>query len=133
MLQADTLLVGKRMFRRQYRYQRFEPNGLDIECEVHSPWRMQQAEVQLPNANRLKPLFAVDVFEKYLNVRIRTPKAGDGVWDHSDYRGEASRLQLPDLSAATDAAYLDAAIAESSGPRHRIFASALKDGTPLWG
>src|SRR5262249_4415388 len=32
MLQANTLLVGKRMFRRQYCHQRFEPNRLDIEC-----------------------------------------------------------------------------------------------------
>ena len=67
MLQADTLVVGERMFRRQYCHQRFEPNRLDIECGVRSPWRMQQAEVELANADPLKPFFAVDVFQQYLN------------------------------------------------------------------
>src|SRR5712671_5667681 len=82
MLQADPMLVGKRMTQRQYRHQRFEPNRLDIECGVHSPRRMQQAEVELSRADRLKPLIALDVFQQYLHVRIRTPKAGSGVWDH---------------------------------------------------
>jgi hypothetical protein len=76
------MLVGKRMTQRQYRHQRFEPNRLDIECGVHSPRRMQQAEVELSRADRLKPLIALDVFQQYLHVRIRTPKAGSGVWDH---------------------------------------------------
>src|SRR5690349_11103295 len=99
MLQVDTLLVGKRMFGRQYRHQRLEPNRLDVECGVRSPWRMQQAEVELPNAHRLKPLFAVDVFQQYFNVRIRTSKAGDGVWDHVDgghaHRAEHDASGLP--------------------------------------
>src|SRR6266550_6361153 len=43
---------------------------------------MQQAEVKLPGADSLKPLVAVDVFEQYFNVRIRTAKTGGGVWDH---------------------------------------------------
>ncbi|HLQ89321.1 MAG TPA: hypothetical protein VK148_04720 [Xanthobacteraceae bacterium] len=45
---------------------------------------MQQAEVELPGADRLKPLIAVDVIQQYFNVRIRTSKTGDGVWDHAD-------------------------------------------------
>src|SRR5262247_2013779 len=53
---------------------------------------MQQAQVELPNADGLKPLFAVDVFPQYLNVRIRTPKAGDGVWDYAD-GGHAHRAK----------------------------------------
>jgi outer membrane protein assembly factor BamB len=39
----------------------------------------------------------------------------------------------PVIDEATAAVYLDAAIAETSGPRHRIFALSLKDGTPLPG
>jgi outer membrane protein assembly factor BamB len=39
----------------------------------------------------------------------------------------------PVIDEANDAVYLDAAIAESSGPRHRIFALSLKGGAPLSG
>src|SRR5712671_2563015 len=90
------MLVGKRMFRRQYRHQRFEPNRLDIECGVHRPRRMQQAEVELPSADRLKPLVAVDFLQQYFNVRIRTPKAGSGVWDHGN--GGHGHKAEPDAS-----------------------------------
>src|SRR5258707_6632025 len=72
------------MFRRQYRHQLFEPKRLDIEYGVHNPRRMQQAEVEMPGADRLKPLVAADVFQQYFNVRIGTPKADDGVWDHAN-------------------------------------------------
>src|SRR5262245_1912527 len=72
------------MLRRQHRHQRFEPKRLDIEGGVHRPRRMQQAEIELPGADRLKPLVAMDVFQHYFNVGIRAPKAGGGVWDHSN-------------------------------------------------
>jgi hypothetical protein len=39
----------------------------------------------------------------------------------------------PVIDEATDVVYLDAAIAESTGPRHHLFALSLKDGTPLPG
>lgn len=84
------------MFRRQYRHQRLEPKRLDIECGVHSPRRMQQAEVELPSADRLKPLVAAEVFQQYFNVRIRTPKAGNGVWDYGN--GGNPRKAEPDAS-----------------------------------
>src|SRR5262245_22324168 len=84
------------MFRRQYRHQRFEPKRLGIECGVHSPWRMQQAEVELPGADRLKPLVAVDVFQQYFDVRKGTPEAGDGVWNHAN--GGNPRKADPDAS-----------------------------------
>lgn len=71
------------MFRRQYRPQWFEPKRLDIECGVHNPRRMHQAEVELPSADRLKPLVAADFFQQYFNVRVRTPKASGGDWDHA--------------------------------------------------
>jgi hypothetical protein len=45
---------------------------------------MQQAEVELSSADRLKPLIAAEVFQQYFNVRIGTPKAGDGFWDHAN-------------------------------------------------
>src|SRR5262245_38939531 len=35
-----------------------------------------------PARIRLQPLIAVDVLQQDLHVRIRTPKAGRGVWDH---------------------------------------------------
>src|SRR5262249_10516393 len=82
-LQADLSHVGQRMFRRQYRHQRFEPKRLNIDCRVHNPRRMQQAEVELPSANRLKPPVAMNVFQEYFNVRIRSAKSGGSVWDHA--------------------------------------------------
>ena len=39
----------------------------------------------------------------------------------------------PVIDLATQAVYLDAAIADSSGPHHRIFALSLNDGTPMPG
>jgi hypothetical protein len=57
---------------------------------------MQQAEVELPGADCLNPLVAADVFQQYFNVRIRTPKAGDGVWDHAN--GGNPRKAKPDAS-----------------------------------
>ena len=36
----------------------------------------------------------------------------------------------PVIDEATQSVYLDAAIADSSGPRHRIFALSLNDGSP---
>jgi hypothetical protein len=39
----------------------------------------------------------------------------------------------PVIDEATQSVYLDAAIADASGPRHRIFALSLKDGTPMPG
>jgi len=39
----------------------------------------------------------------------------------------------PVIDETTQAIYLDAMIAEASGPHHRIFALSLKDGTPLPG
>src|SRR5262249_44782315 len=90
------LFVGKRMFRRQYGHQRFEPNRLDIECGVHDPRRMQQAEVELPRADRLKPLVALDVLQQYFNVRISTAKTGGGVRDHGN--GGHGHKANPDAS-----------------------------------
>src|SRR5712672_53290 len=57
---------------------------------------MKQAEVELPRANRLNPLLALDVFQQYFNVRIRSPKAGDGVWDHAN--GGHGHKAEPDAS-----------------------------------
>src|SRR5262245_21719766 len=84
------------MLRRQYRHQMFEPNRLDIDRGVHSPRRMQEAEVELRGADRLNPLVAVDVFQEYFNVRIGTAKAVDGVWDHAN--GGDPRKPEPDAS-----------------------------------
>jgi outer membrane protein assembly factor BamB len=39
----------------------------------------------------------------------------------------------PVIDEATQSVYLDAAIADASGPRHRIFALSLKDGPQCWG
>jgi hypothetical protein len=39
----------------------------------------------------------------------------------------------PVIDDATQSVYLDAAIADASGPRHRIFALSLKDGSPMPG
>jgi hypothetical protein len=39
----------------------------------------------------------------------------------------------PVIDEATQSVYLDAAIADASGPRHRIFALSLKDGSPMPG
>src|SRR5271155_1766833 len=89
------------MFRGQYRHQRFEPSRLDIECGVHSPRRMQQAEVELPSADRLKSFVAVDVFQQYFNVRIRTSKTGGGVWDHANGgHGHKTEPDASDLASA---------------------------------
>jgi hypothetical protein len=39
----------------------------------------------------------------------------------------------PVIDPSTSTIYLDAAVAEASGPRHRVFALALQDGAPLPG
>jgi hypothetical protein len=39
----------------------------------------------------------------------------------------------PVIDGSTESIYLDAAVSGSSGPRHRLFALSLKDGTPVPG
>ncbi len=61
MLQRYPLPVRQPMLRRQHRDQGFEPNQLDIERGVDAPRREQEAEVELPGAQRFKPFIAVEL------------------------------------------------------------------------
>jgi hypothetical protein len=117
-LQADPLRVDERMFRRQHRRERFGPNRLDSECGVHIPRRMQQAEVELTRADRLKPLVALDVFQPNLHVRTCTPKAGSSVGDHAD-RGHGHKAK-PDASGL--------ALTRTPGGMHSV-GSVVQDDT----
>ena len=51
----------------------------------------------MPGADSLKSLVALDVFQPYLHVRVRTSKAGRGVWDHAD--GRDGHEAEPDTSS----------------------------------
>src|SRR6266436_9853989 len=113
------------MTRRQYRHQRFAPNRLDVEYGVHAPRRMQQAEVELPGADRLKPLVALDVFQQYLHFRIRTPKAGSGIWDHAN--GGHGHKAEPDASGLASTCTLGGV--HGAGTLIQDDASALQKST----
>jgi outer membrane protein assembly factor BamB len=72
-------------------------------------------------------------------------RSGGEVWERTLGRPVALSTQpcgnidplgitgTPVIETATEAVYLDAMVAEGSGPRHRIFALSLKDGSTLPG
>jgi outer membrane protein assembly factor BamB len=72
-------------------------------------------------------------------------KSGNPVWTRSVGRPTSLSSQpcgnidplgvtgTPVIDETTQAIYLDAVVAETSGPHHRVFALALKDGWPLPG
>jgi hypothetical protein len=79
------------------------------------------------------------------NVQALDALTGDEIWTRS-LGGPVSRSALrcgninplgvtgtPAIDTATESILLDAAIADSSGPHHRVFALSLKDGSVLPG
>jgi len=63
---------------------------------------MQQAEVELPRADRLKPLIAADFIQQYFHVRIGTAKARNCVWDHANSgRHDMAKSDASDLASTS--------------------------------